>query len=96
MKLFKKHKAKEKTILSVGIQECRTCEKNIRCAECFNLKENKVLKEALEKQIPKKVIFQGEFKGLRYCPCCNVRLIGWGMKYCGECGQALDWSDDNA
>ena len=50
---------------------------------------------ALEKQIPKKVVFQSEFKGLRYCPCCNVRLIGWGMKYCGECGQALDWSDDN-
>lgn len=52
--------------------------------------------EALEKQIPKKVIFQSGFKGLRYCPCCNVRFIGWGMKYCGECGQALDWSDDNA
>lgn len=51
--------------------------------------------EALEKQIPKKVIFQSGFKGLRYCPCCNVRFIGWGMKYCGECGQALDWSDDN-
>lgn len=52
--------------------------------------------EALEKQIPKKVIFQSGFKGLRYCPCCNVRFIGWGMKYCGECGQALDWSDTNA
>ena len=52
--------------------------------------------EALEKQIPKKIIFKSGFKGLRYCPCCNVRFIGWGMKYCGECGQALDWSDDNA
>lgn len=50
---------------------------------------------ALEKQIPKKVIFQSGFKGLRYCPCCNVRFIGWGMKYCGECGQALDWSDND-
>ena len=49
--------------------------------------------DALEKQIPKKVIFQSEFEGLRYCPCCKVRFIGWGMKYCGECGQALDWSD---
>ena len=52
--------------------------------------------EALEKQIPKKVIFRSGFKGLRYCPCCNVRFIDWGMKYCGECGQALDWSDTNA
>ena len=50
---------------------------------------------ALEKQIPKKVIFQSGFKGLRYCPCCNVRFIDWGMKYCGECGQALDWSDND-
>jgi hypothetical protein len=48
---------------------------------------------ALEKQVPIKVVFQSEFEGLRYCPCCNVRFIGWGMKYCGECGQALDWSD---
>ena len=54
-----------------------------------------VCKEALEKQIPKKVIFQSGFKGLRYCPCCNVRFIGWGMKYCGECGQALDWSEND-
>ena len=51
--------------------------------------------EALEKQIPKKVIFQSGFKGLRCCPCCNVRFIDWGMKYCGECGQALDWSDND-
>jgi len=55
----------------------------------------KAIINALEKQIPKKVVMQ-EIKGdieLRYCPCCNVRFIGWGMKYCGECGQALDWSD---
>jgi hypothetical protein len=51
------------------------------------------VESALKKQIPKKVIFQSDFEGLRYCPCCNVRFIGWGMKYCGECGQALDWSD---
>ena len=55
----------------------------------------KLIREALKKQIPKKVIFQSGFKGLRCCPCCNVRFIGWGMKYCGECGRALDWSDDN-
>ncbi len=53
------------------------------------------LKEAVEKQIPKKPI-EKEFVedvNLNYCPCCNVRFIGWGMKFCGECGQALDWSD---
>ena len=52
---------------------------------------------ALEKQIPKKVVEKKfvEDVSLNYCPCCNVRFIGWGMKHCGECGQALDWSDTN-
>ena len=57
-----------------------------------------------ERFMPKKIIIQKfpdnpevdrvpmDIK-LHYCPCCNVRFIGWGMKYCGECGQALDWSD---
>ena len=49
--------------------------------------------EALEKQMPKKIVVDSGFEGLRYCPFCNVRFIGWGMKYCGECGQALDWRD---
>lgn len=50
---------------------------------------------SLEKQIPKKVVEKKfvEDVSLNYCPCCNVRFIGWGMKHCGECGQALDWSD---
>lgn len=49
--------------------------------------------EALEKQMPKKVItanIDGDIK-LRYCPYCRIRFIKAGMKYCGECGQALDW-----
>ena len=108
MKLFKKHKAKEKTILNVGIQECRTCEKNIRCAECFNLKEIKVKKEALEKQIPKKPqyvdtrfrhhgrkISDGSSLDKCYkCPNCNSHIfhVFDSEKCCKYCGQALDWS----
>ena len=50
--------------------------------------------EALEKQIPKKVT-----KSI--CPSCNrIFLFRHGEKrkgdYCDNCGQALDWSDDNA
>lgn len=51
--------------------------------------------EALEKQMPKKVItanIDGNIE-LRYCPYCRIRFIKAGMKYCGECGQALDWDD---
>lgn len=49
--------------------------------------------EALEKQIPKKVVTRkiDEDIELHYCPRCNVRFIRSGMKYCGKCGQALDW-----
>ena len=49
--------------------------------------------EALEKQIPKKVIKLA-------CPSCNrFFLFRHGEKrkgdYCDNCGQALDWSDNN-
>ena len=49
---------------------------------------------ALEKQIPKKVT-----KSI--CPSCNrIFLFRHGEKrkgdYCDNCGQALDWSDNDA
>ena len=64
-------------------------------------------KEALEKQIPKKMIKEAEatlFGGIIYfhCSCCkfiqmselNGQLFSGGRyKYCQNCGQALDWSD---
>ena len=54
-------------------------------------------KKALEKQNPKKVkqIFKNDYD-LVYCPRCGVRFIQYGKPFCGECGQALDWSDNNA
>ena len=45
--------------------------------------------EALEKQIPKKPKNR-EGTTYFYCPCCDSNNI---YEYCGECGQALDWSD---
>ena len=49
---------------------------------------------ALEKQIPKKVTKS-------VCPSCHrIFLFRHGEKrkgdYCDNCGQALDWSDNNA
>ena len=49
---------------------------------------------ALEKQIPKKVTKS-------VCPSCNrIFLFRHGEKrkgdYCDNCGQALNWSDNNA
>lgn len=56
--------------------------------------------EALEKQIPRKPVEQGD--GITYnCPACG-RYVGYfdamaweTPKYCGECGQALDWSGED-
>lgn len=50
--------------------------------------------EALEKQIPKKPNDKFNVPGyvLAYgiCPSCN-RGVNSDMKFCSECGQAIDW-----
>ena len=70
--------------------------------------EMKVAIEALEKQIPKKlkVTECGRFGFWFICPNCggNIAMVwdsvwkkGYYMpNYCHNCGQALDWSDNNA
>lgn len=57
--------------------------------------------QALEKQIPKKVVKDGEqsYK----CPCCGGcaktetgdSFIDYRLDYCDGCGQKLDWSDSD-
>lgn len=55
------------------------------------------LKEAVEKQIPKKPNIHGYREGrevntISYtCPACNKHVSR--DAYCKECGQALDWGD---
>ena len=57
----------------------------------------KLIIEALEKQIPKKPIFESEqtspfgVDDVPYCPSCRCDLPE--VNYCEKCGQALDWSD---
>lgn len=64
------------------------------------------LKEAVEKQIPKKPDYwaDGYADGVlcydyAKCPICEhdfeYGINDWGCKYCQDCGQALDWSDQN-
>ena len=48
MRLFKKHKAKDKLSLNVGIKECNTCDMNLRCEECVYQKENENIKSEIE------------------------------------------------
>lgn len=49
--------------------------------------------QALEKQIPKKPDFT-EDKEFALCPCCNGNGLTDKQKYCDNCGQKLDWSDE--
>ena len=52
----------------------------------------KLIREALEKQIPKKL----KDNGWLYCPFCGRDVLMDKFDYCSHCGQALDWSDNNA
>lgn len=56
--------------------------------------------QALEKQIPTKVKNSGERIPFEwYCPTCGELLCDDGykdtdIKYCDQCGQKLDWGDE--
>lgn len=47
-----------------------------------------------EKQIAKKPDFT-EDKEFALCHCCNGKGLLNKQKYCDNCGQKLDWSDEN-
>ena len=60
--------------------------------------------QALEKQMPKKVIWESAKNGKIYafywacCPNCGNDICDEDnveLKFCTDCGQALDWSDEN-
>lgn len=51
-------------------------------------------REAREKRIAKKPDFT-EDKEFALCPCCNGKGLLNKQKYCDNCGQKLDWSDEN-
>lgn len=53
--------------------------------------------EALEKQIPKKPINKENNyqRNIGLCPCCKEIIDDWeDYKYCSECGQAIDWGEE--
>lgn len=63
-----------------------------------------IMKEALEKQTPKKIIYDYGLNETR-CPRCNT-IFGYAYEedetedmyyapYCYECGQCLDWEVEN-
>lgn len=70
------------------VKECGLNIEGIKYAEC-----EKVVLNALEKQIPKKTLWGATGNASwRSCPVCHSRE-NKTHKYCSQCGQALDWSD---
>lgn len=69
------------------------------------LKIGMTLKQAVEKQVGKPVRVEiASEEGMRvyYCPCCGERIIsrscgqwlaGRLQKFCDECGQKIDWTE---
>lgn len=74
--------------------DCDSCE---YCYSQGNFGQQKeafsVAINALEKQIAKKPIFT-EDKQFALCPCCDMKGLIDKQKYCDDCGQKLDWSDE--
>lgn len=60
----------------------------------------KLAVEALEKQIPKRVILGYDEQDSICCPNCKGEIAEmddydyYKHNYCPDCGQALDWSDE--
>ena len=65
---------------------------DIRALYNIPLKNMELIINALEKQIPKKVIKWAN--GTEHCPACDCdnSCVGYGV--CIDCGQKLDWSDE--
>ncbi len=64
-------------------------------ASCTVLNKAAIL-EALEKQTPQAPLPEERYYGNGKCPRCGVVFIDKSTRYCGNCGQALDWRTDNA
>lgn len=61
-----------------------------------SMEEMKIVIEALDKQIPKKIIRKSKKASLEdiKCPNCQREIDAMNIvNYCTYCGQAIDWSD---
>ena len=89
--------AKSKFLLEYCPELCNDYKGEGSCDNC----EINVAIKALEKQIPKKPtlikIPNTSFckAHIRYgCPICGKHLNYGELLHCGECGQAIDWSEE--
>jgi hypothetical protein len=71
-----------------------SCGEKIKFTEEEKYEAYSMAIQALEKQMPKKPDFT-EDKEFVLCPCCNGKGLLNKQKYCDNCGQKLDWSEES-
>jgi NADH pyrophosphatase NudC (nudix superfamily) len=60
-----------------------------------NTRSEKLIQELVDKTKPTKPIHKHDLKQFGTCEKCNARVnIRHHNKHCGNCGQALDWSNE--
>ena len=82
--------------LKVILSEIIECEESICYVTDIDAEPLRLAIKALEKQIPKKPVYgAANIK----CPNCGATLLyyfhSFKIDYCDECGQRLDWSEEN-
>lgn len=64
------------------------------CRAAMEQKAKKVI-EKYKAKAPEDIEAYGEDAVFGYCPVCgNLQNNVWNTKYCGDCGQKLDWRDE--
>jgi len=73
-----------------ALAKVKSQKENFGFMDRFNVDENYVVAEALEKQIPKKTIYS-KYGNRDSCPRCN-EIINYRIdNYCHRCGQKIDF-----
>ena len=58
------------------------------------IEAQELLQALVDRATPKKVVDKTPFKSFAWCPSCNYSISKRNYpKFCGNCGQALDWSE---
>lgn len=86
-----------KTVAVQALEEIQQYRAIGTLEECWTAVEQKA-KKVIEKhkaKAPEDIEAYGEDAVFGYCPVCGgLQSNVWNTKYCGDCGQKLDWSDE--
>lgn len=75
------------------IQKYRTIGTVEECRAAVEQEAKRVI-EKYKAKAPEDIEAYGEDAVFGYCPVCGgLQNTVWNTKYCGDCGQRLDWSD---